>query len=75
MKLSKLKKHIDDIEGICDLFVHLDEEKHEKIEENIALKIKVFENIIIECKEEIKSSDIKHKEHVLKLLYGVEAEE
>ncbi|MBL0709257.1 MAG: hypothetical protein JJW00_09425 [Sulfurimonas sp.] len=75
MKLLKLKEQIAAIEETCELFLHVDEEEHEKIEENMVLKIKVFEDIIRECKEEIESSDMDHKVHVLKLLYDIEFEE
>jgi len=75
MRLSKLKKQIDTIEEVCELFVHVDEEESKKIQDDIVLKIKVFENIVKECKKEIQLSDLEHKVHVLKSRYGIEIDE
>lgn len=74
MKVSKLNAKITDLENICEPFLIAEEEsfKDKEVIDNMALKVKSFDEIIKECKEEVKSADEKHMEHVLKLLYGLE---
>jgi len=52
-----------------------DEDIDNKKDDNIALKVKAFDEIVRECKDEVESSDIEHKIHVLKLLYGLEVDD
>lgn len=77
MKLSKLNTKITALEDICKPFVHKIEEvdKNEKDIDNLALRVKAFDEIIKECKEEVSAASEEHMEHVLKLLYGMEINE
>ena len=74
MKLTKLNTEITLLEDICKPFLLKKEEINEKEKniDNISLKIKAFDGIIKECKEEVNLADKEHMEHVLKLLYGLE---
>jgi hypothetical protein len=75
MKLSELITAIDNLELVCSSFLEKKEEKKDKKDkkdESITLKIKAFDEIIQECKDEVDSASFEHKIHVLKLLYGVE---
>ncbi len=75
MKLLKIEKRIDILETICEQFLsQVDDNSINKIE-NMSLKVKAFDEIVAECKEEIESSSIEHKIHILKLLYGLEIDE
>lgn len=74
MKILKLQQKIESLESTCKLFLNQEEKDDEKKEENVVLKIKAFEEILRECKEEINVADEEHKKHVLKLLYGIDLE-
>lgn len=75
MKTSLLKTRIDTLEKMCEPFLNLNEDTNIIKSDNVALKVKAFDEIITECKEEVESSDLDHKIHVLKLLYGLEIDE
>ncbi len=74
MNVLKLTTKVNNLESICSSFLVKDEDVDEKKENNIALKVKAFDEIVRECKDEVDSSDIEHKIHVLKLLYGLEVD-
>lgn len=71
MRTSKLNKQIKSLENLCEIFLTKNEDE-EKNNENLAIKIKAFNEIVQECKEEVLSSDNDHKKHILKLLYNVD---
>lgn len=75
MKLSKIKTKIDFLETTCKTFLHIDDEQNEKSIDNVSLKVKAFDEIVRECKDEVESSSIEHKIHILKLLYGLDIED
>lgn len=78
MRTKKLDKQIKSLENLCEIFLEKNDDEDHKDEEqnneNLILKIQAFNNIVKECKEEVASSDIDHKKHVLKLLYNVDIE-
>jgi len=71
MKLKKLQEKIDELEATCKIFTINDNEEKPDDTTNMALKIKSFDALVVECKEEIKEADKDQMEHVLKLLFGV----
>jgi len=75
MKLSILNTKITALEDICKPFLLKTEEvdSNEKIIDNVSLKIKAFDEIIKECKEEVRIASEEHMEHVLELLYGLQS--
>ena len=74
MKLSEIKTKIDYLEKSCKIFLSVNSEEEKKKSGNLTLKIKAFDEIVKECKEEVESSDVEHKIRVLELLYGLEIE-
>ncbi len=73
MTISKIEIKTDNLETLCEPFLQHNEEGIAS-NENMSLKIKAFNEIVAECKEEVESSDMQHKIHILKLLYGLEVD-
>ncbi|WP_024953776.1 hypothetical protein [Sulfurospirillum arcachonense] len=71
--MPELKTRIDELENVCNEFLKPKEEEEKTKEGNsvILLKIKAFNEIIRDCKNEINSSDKEHMEHVLKILFSL----
>jgi len=72
MKLKKLQDKIDELEATCKIFITSDIEEESEDNTSMALKIKSFDALVVECKEEIKEADKDQMEHVLKLLFNVD---
>jgi len=70
----KLHKEIDNLKDTCKLLLGDSVDEEHKESSDIVLRLKTFSEIIKECKSEVESSDLEHKKHVLKLLYGVTEE-
>jgi hypothetical protein len=75
MKISNIETKIYNLEALCDPFLQNIEEDDVTSNDNMALKVKAFNEIVTECKDEVESSDTQHKIHILKLLYGLEIDE
>ena len=70
MKIKKLESKIETLEEICKIFLTIKEASSDEPNENISLKIKAFDEIVKDCKNELLSSDYEGKIKILKLLYG-----
>jgi len=70
MKIKKLESKIETLEEICKTFLTIKEVSSDEPNENISLKIKAFDEIVKDCKNELLSSDYEGKVKILKLLYG-----
>lgn len=78
MNINKIYKETKILKEKCEPFLtiaKLDKEEREKLETTPnPLQIKAFDNIVYECKQEVRNSTPKKMSHILKLLYDVETE-